>query len=173
MSVPIFEHAQNFSPNETDINGRRRTRNGLTGRESNYKRMRTDLIFYCPFNVRWCYPVMCEQGITYLLFDSLQKWNYTQSKEFGPWRTVSIKSSLLCNGDKYFQDRIPHGDILLHFKQFFLIKRTSLRWQANNSQSDFLLYLKHISSFLTNWWYFRLVCHYYCILFICRKIQFV
>ena len=37
-----FEHAQNFPPDGTDINGHHRTRNGFTGLETDIKRIRTD-----------------------------------------------------------------------------------------------------------------------------------
>ena len=37
-----FEHAQNFQPDGTDINGHHRTRNGFTGLETDIKRIRPD-----------------------------------------------------------------------------------------------------------------------------------
>ena len=40
--VESFEHAQNFPPDGTDINGHHRTRNGFTGLETDIKRIRPD-----------------------------------------------------------------------------------------------------------------------------------
>ena len=40
--VESFEHAQNFPPDGTDINGHHRTRNGFTGLETDLKRIRPD-----------------------------------------------------------------------------------------------------------------------------------
>ena len=40
--VESFEHVQNLAPDGTDINGHHRTRNGFTGLETDFKRIRTD-----------------------------------------------------------------------------------------------------------------------------------
>ena len=40
--VESFEHAQNFPPDGTDINGHQRTRNGFIGLETDIKRIRPD-----------------------------------------------------------------------------------------------------------------------------------